>query len=391
MPEQIYLDNAATTPLAPEVAEAMGPWLGDAFGNPSSMHATGRVARQAVDAARAQVAALLAADPGEIVFTGSGTEADNLALVGVAETFGPGDFHLVTSAIEHPAVLETCDYLQRRGVDVGYLPVGEDGIVDPAELSGLLRPNTRLVSVMAANNVVGTIQPIAELASVAHEHGALFHTDAVQAVGKLPLDVRAQSIDLLSLSAHKLNGPQGVGALYVRGGVGLEPLLHGGGQECGVRSGTENVAGLVGLGRAVELAGAGRGEENARLVALGERILAGLEARVPNAYLIGDRYRRLPGHLCLGFLGQEGEAIRLLLALDEMGIAASAGSACSASHAGEPSSVLVAMGFDAIRARGSLRITLGRFNTDADIDRLLEVLPEAVESLRPITSHPITA
>jgi cysteine desulfurase len=385
--DRIYLDNAATTPLDPIVAEAMQPWLEGRFGNPSSLHASGRLAREAVEQARHQVAALLNADPGELVFTGSGTEADNLALVGVAESFAPGDCHLVTSRIEHPAVLSTCSYLARRGVEVTFLPVGADGIVDPAALQGSLRQTTRLVSVMAANNVTGAVQPITELARIAHEHGTLFHTDAVQAVGKLPLDVLAQSIDLLSLSAHKLNGPQGVGALFLRKGVELEPLVHGGGQERGLRSGTENVSGLVGLGRAAELARVTLAEENARLVLLAERILTDLASRLPHAYLIGDRYRRLPGHLCLGFQGQEGEAIRLLLTLDDLGIAVSTGSACSAQHAGEPSSVLVAMGFDPVRARGSLRITLGRFNNDADVCRLLEVLPEAVESLRPITSH----
>ncbi|MGD0255550.1 MAG: cysteine desulfurase family protein [Acidimicrobiales bacterium] len=387
MIDRIYLDNAATTPLDPIVAEAMQPWLEGRFGNPSSLHASGRLAREAVEQARHQVAALLNADPGELVFTGSGTEADNLALVGVAESFAPGDCHLVTSRIEHPAVLSTCSYLARRGVEVTFLPVGADGIVDPAALQGSLRQTTRLVSVMAANNVTGAVQPITELARIAHEHGTLFHTDAVQAVGKLPLDVLAQSIDLLSLSAHKLNGPQGVGALFLRKGVELEPLVHGGGQERGLRSGTENVSGLVGLGRAAELARVTLAEENARLVLLAERILTDLASRLPHAYLIGDRYRRLPGHLCLGFQGQEGEAIRLLLTLDDLGIAVSTGSACSAQHAGEPSSVLVAMGFDPVRARGSLRITLGRFNNDADVCRLLEVLPEAVESLRPITSH----
>jgi cysteine desulfurase len=387
----VYLDNAATTPLDPAVAEAMRPWASVSFGNPSSLHATGRAARQAVDQARQQVAALLAADTNEIVFTGSGTEADNLALAGVADTFAVGDCHIVTSAIEHPAVLASCAYLTRRGVEVSYLPVSAEGIVDPVSLRSAIRPNTRLVSVMAVNNVVGTVQPIAELSRIAHEHGALFHTDAVQAAGKLPLDVRGQSIDLLSLSSHKLNGPQGVGALYVRRQITLEPLVHGGGQEGGRRSGTENVAGLVGFGQAAELALATLPEENARLAALGERALTGIESSIPGAYLVGDRYRRLPSHLCFGFRGQEGEAIRLLLALDEQGIAASSGSACSASHAGEPSSVLVAMGLDPIRARGSLRLSLGRFTSEADVDRLLQVLPDAVQSLRPITSHPIPA
>jgi cysteine desulfurase len=387
MTERVYLDNAATTPLDPGVAEAMRPWVEGEFGNPSSLHAPGRLAREAVEHARQQVAALLNADPGELVFTGSGTEADNLALIGISDSFPPGEFHLVTSRIEHPAVLSTCDYLTRRGAEVTYLPVEANGIVSPASLQAALRPTTRLVSIMAANNVTGAVQPVAELARVAHEYGALFHTDAVQAVGKLPLDVRAQSIDLLSLSAHKLYGPKGVGVLYLRAGVELEPLVHGGGQEGGLRSGTENVAGLVGLGKAAALAFASLAEENARLVQMGERILTDLASSVPHAYLIGDRYRRLPGHLCVGFQGQEGEAIKLLLVLDELGISVSTGSACSAHHAGEPSSVLLAMGFDPVRARGSLRITLGRFNTDADVDRLLKALPEAVESLRPITTH----
>ena len=384
---RVYLDNAATTPVDPVVAEAMRPWLEGGSGNPSSLHAPGRLAREAVEHARRQVAALLNADPGELVFTGSGTEADNLALIGISESFAPREFHLVTSGIEHPAVLSTCDYLIRRGAEVTYLPVEANGIVSPASLQAALRPTTRLVSIMAANNVTGAVQPVAELARVAHEYGALFHTDAVQAVGKLPLDVRAQSIDLLSLSAHKLYGPKGVGVLYLRAGVELEPLVHGGGQEGGLRSGTENVAGLVGLGKAAALAFASLAEENARLVQMGERILTDLASSVPHAYLIGDRYRRLPGHLCVGFQGQEGEAIKLLLVLDELGISVSTGSACSAHHAGEPSSVLLAMGFDPVRARGSLRITLGRFNTDADVDRLLKALPEAVESLRPITTH----
>jgi cysteine desulfurase len=387
MTERVYLDNAATTPLDPGVAEAIRPWVEGEFGNPSSLHAPGRLAREAVEHARQQVAALLNADPGELVFTGSGTEADNLALIGISDSFPPGEFHLVTSRIEHPAVLSTCDYLTRRGAEVTYLPVEANGIVSPASLQAALRPTTRLVSIMAANNVTGAVQPVAELARVAHEYGALFHTDAVQAVGKLPLDVRAQSIDLLSLSAHKLYGPKGVGVLYLRAGVELEPLVHGGGQEGGLRSGTENVAGLVGLGKAAALAFASLAEENARLVQMGERILTDLASSVPHAYLIGDRYRRLPGHLCVGFQGQEGEAIKLLLVLDELGISVSTGSACSAHHAGEPSSVLLAMGFDPVRARGSLRITLGRFNTDADVDRLLKALPEAVESLRPITTH----
>jgi len=333
------------------------------------------------------VAGLLNADAPEIVFTGSGTEADNLAIFGAVEAQGADGFHIVTSSIEHPAVLESCRYLQRRGVEVSYLPPQRDGIIPPQALKEALRPETRLVSIMAANNVVGTVQPIAELSRIAREHGALFHTDAVQAAGRLPFDVRAHPIDLLSLSAHKLHGPQGVGALYVRGGVKLAPVAHGGGQERGLRSATENVAGLAGLGRAAEIAKAEMSGEAARLVRLRDRMMEQITEAIPNAYLIGHRYRRLPGHVCLGFSGQEGEAIKLLLALDEEGICVSSGSACSAHHATEPSYVLMAMGADAFRARGSLRITLGRFNTKEEVDRLIEVLPRAVKALRPITSR----
>jgi cysteine desulfurase len=340
--------------------------------------------------ARAQVAALFNADATEIIFTASGTEADNLALLGVVQAPAWEDVHIITSAIEHPAILETTRYLERHGVAVTYLPVTSEGLVQPDALRDAMRPNTRLVSIMAANNVVGTLQPIGELAQIAHEHGALFHTDAVQAAGKIPLDIQRQSIDMLSLSAHKLNGPKGIGALVVRKGVTLSPIVHGGGQERGLRSATENMAGIVALGRAAEIAGMEMAAEASRLVRLRDRIIDMLAATLPNAYLIGHRFRRLPGHVCLGLAGQEGEAIKLLLALDEAGIAVSTGSACSASHASEPSYILLAMGFDPIRARGSLRITLGRFNTDAEVDHFLEILPRIAAELRPITTHAFT-
>jgi len=387
MAERIYFDNSATTPLDPRVTEAMLPFLGVTFGNPSSLHWAGREAKQAVDDARAQVAALCNANPSEIIFTASGTEADNLALIGVVEGQGWQDIHVITSAVEHPAILQTTRYLERHGIAVTYLPVMSDGIVEPEALRAALRPNTKLVSIMAANNVVGTLQPIGELAQIAHEHGALFHTDAVQAVGKIPLDMRAKQIDLLSLSAHKLNGPKGIGALFVRKGVALAPFVHGGGQERGLRSATENVAGIVALGRAAEIAHAEMSAEASRLVGLRDRIIETISATLSNAYLIGHRYRRLPGHVCLGLAGQEGEAIKLLLALDQAGIAISTGSACSANHASEPSYILLAMGFDPIRARGSLRVTLGRFNTDAEVDCFLQVLPRIVADLRPISTH----
>ena len=382
---RIYFDNAATTPLDVRVAAAMRPALEENWGNPSSLHEEGRRARQAVEHARSQVASLLAADPAEITFTASGTEADNLALYGLLAATGFAG-HLITSAIEHPAVLECCRSLQRQGVELTVLPVTPEGIVEPDDLRQALRPETRLVSIMAANNVLGTLQPIDDLAAITRRHGALFHTDAVQAAGKVPFDLRRQPIDLVSLSAHKLHGPKGMGALYVRRGVRLAPLVAGGGQEAGLRSGTENVAGIVGFGAAAQIARNEMAGESARLVQLRDYLFDSVAARLPHAYLIGDRYRRLPGHLCLGFAGQEGEAIKLLLELDQAGIAVSSGSACSAQHSGQPSYVLEALGFDPYRARGSLRITLGRFNTREEVDRLLAVLPRAVASMRSIDS-----
>jgi cysteine desulfurase len=380
-----YLDNGATSGLDPRVLEAMSPHLGPRGGNPSSLHVAGRGARSAVDAARADVAALINADPDEIVFTGSGTESDNLALRGVmARAARP---RLAVSAIEHPAVLETAAALGRAGVPVTTLPVDADGVVDvDAAAAGLAAGDVALLSVMAANNVAGTLQPVAALAGVAHRAGALFHTDAVQAAGRVPLDVRAADVDLLSLSAHKFHGPQGVGALFVRRGVELEPLVYGGGQERGLRSATENVAGIVGLGAAAAIARANLREEGARLVRLRERLIEGVLATVPGAYLVGPRWNRLPGHACFGFAGLEGDAVRLLLALDERGFAVASGSACSAHHAGAPSHVLTAMGFDPIAARGSLRVTLGRFNDDHDVDDFLAALRPALAELRPFTA-----
>ena len=386
MAERIYFDNAATTPLDPRVFDAMQPYLQRFWGNPSSLHFEGREAREAVDLARAQTAQLLGAQPSEILFTSSGTEADALAIRGALRAAGRRGAHLIASAVEHPAVLACCQQLEREGVALSLLPVDHDGLVDPDALREALRPNTRLVSIMAANNVVGALQPIAELARIAHEYGARFHTDAVQAVGKIPLKMGELPIDLLSLSAHKLYGPKGVGALYVRTGVPLAPLWDGGGQESGLRSGTENVPGLVGLGAAAAIAQAEMSDEAARLVQIRDHLIDSIAEALPNAYLIGDRFRRLPGHVCFGFSGAEGEAIRLLLELDQWGIAVSSGSACSSRHAGEPSHVLEAMGFDPFRARGSLRVSLGRFNTREEADRLLEILPAAVRSLRTIAS-----
>src|SRR5512134_1067857 len=385
--EQIYFDHSATTPLDPRVLEAMLPFYGATFGNPSSLHWAGQQARQAIDHGRQQVAELFHADPDEIIFTASGTEADNMVLTGVAAQYKPQDCHLITSSFEHPAILETCKYLEKLGYPISYLPVSSDGIVQPESFKQALRPNTRLVSVMAANNVVGTLQPIGELARIAKEHGALFHTDAVQAVGKIPLHMDAMPIDFISMSAHKLHGPKGIGALFIRHDVSIEPLVHGGGQERGLRSATENVAGIVGFGKAAAIAGAEMNAEATRLIGMRNRVINEVQRQIPNAYLIGHPHRRLPGHICLGFAGQEGEAMHLMLALNEEGIAISTGSACSSHHARQPSYILMAMGMDPVRARGSLRITLGRFNTDAEVDTFLQALPRLTENLRPITSR----
>ncbi len=385
----IYFDNAATTPIDPRVKDAMQPFLGAIFGNPSSLYRLGRRAREAVDKAREQVAALVQASPDEIIFTASGTEADNLALTGL---FTPADYrrvHIVTSRIEHPAILATCAALENRGVSITRLPANPDGLVDPSALSAALTPATKLVSIMTANNISGALQPIAELGRIAHSTGALFHTDAVQAGGKLPLDLRSLPVDLLSLSAHKLYGPKGVGALYVRKGTELAPIIYGGGQERGLRSATENVAGIVGFGCAAELARTSMTGETVELVALQDRLIEGLFSGQLPAYLIGHRYRRLPGHICLGLAGMEGEAMHLLLELDAHGIAVSSGSACSSHHADAPSETLLAMGFDAVRARGSLRITLGRFNTADEVEHFLELFTKIVRKLRPISSRMI--
>jgi cysteine desulfurase len=384
MQPRAYFDNSATTPLDPRVRDAMGPYAVNTFGNPSSLHHEGRLARAAVDKARAQIARLINADASEIVITGSGTESDNLALVGVLNASDRPTRHVVVSAIEHPAILASCDFLTRNGIEVTRVNPDADGIVQPRSIVSALRPDTVLVSVMAANNVVGTLQPIDEIGRIAHAHGALFHTDAVQAAGKIPVDVRSQAIDLLSLSAHKLHGPKGVGALFVRKGVEPAPIVHGGGQERGLRSATENVPGIVGFGEATAIAASEMALDAARLVGLREELINALLTRIPTAYLIGHRFRRLPGHVCVGFAGYEGEAIALLLKLDEAGFAVSTGSACSAHKAAEPSYILTALGFDPLRARGSLRITLGRFNTSAEVERLSELLPRLVATLKPI-------
>ena len=367
----IYLDHNATTPIAPEVREAMGPYLEDRFGNPSSAHEHGTVARQAVDRARTEVAALLGCEPEAIVFTASGSEADNLAIKGVAlARLGEGD-HIITSAVEHPAVLGACRYLQRRlGYRLTVLPVDGFGAVDPDDVRRAIEPRTMLVSVMHANNEVGTLQPIAEIARIAREHGVASHTDAAQAVGKVPLEVDELGVDLLAVTGHKFHAPKGVGALYIRPGTRLEPLVHGGGQERGLRAGTENVAYIAGLGAACALAArrlrAGAPDDVRRLR---DRLHEALRSEVPSLALNGHPERRLPNTLNVSFPGCDGEA----LLTRSPAVAAATGSAC---HSGrtEPSAVLRAMGLGPERALGAVRLSLGYDTTADDVDAAARAL-----------------
>lgn len=375
---RIYLDNAATTPCAPQVVEAMLPYFTQVYGNASSVHTWGREAKRAVEAARRQVQkALNAAQPQEIFFTGGGSESDNWAIKGAALACRSG--HIITTAIEHHAVLHTCQWLEKQGFRVTYLPVDGEGRVHPADVDKAIREDTILVSVMAANNEVGTLQPIGEIGEICRARGVLFHTDAVQAVGAVPIDVQALQVDLLSLSAHKIHGPKGVGALYVRKGTKLDSLLHGGAQERGFRAGTENLPGIVGLGKAIELATVQLADNAARMTALRERLIAGVMERVSGTRLNGHPTQRLPGNVNLSFEGVEGEA--LLLRLDLAGVAASSGSACT-SGALDPSHVLMALGLTEAQAQGSLRLTLGTDTTAEEIDAVLDRLPSIVADLR---------
>lgn len=376
---RIYVDHAATTPFHPEVTEAMLPYLGVRFGNPSSIYSEGREARKAVEEARAQVAKALGADPGEITFTSGGTEADNLAVLGVARANRERGNHIVTTAVEHHAVLEPCHYLEREGFEVSVLPVDGAGLVDPGEVRRAIRPSTLLVSVMHANNEIGTVQPIEEISAMCREAGVYLHSDAVQTVGALEVDVNRLGVDLLSVSAHKLYGPKGTGCLYARRGTKLEGIILGGGQERRLRSGTENVAGIVGFGVAMKLAAEEWEQRSDHVRPLRDRLIAGILEGVPHTRLNGDRERRLPNNVNVLFDFIEGEAI--CLRLDFQGIAASTGSACS-SESGEASHVLLALGIPQQKAHGSLRLTLGRENTDEDVDYLLEKLPPVIEELR---------
>jgi len=376
---RIYLDHAATTPVRREVMEAMLPYLQESFGNPSSPHTLGREAKEALEAARFHVAGLFHAEPAEIVFTSGGTESDNFALCGVAWANQEKGDHIITSAIEHHAVLNACKFLERRGFAVTYLPVDRYGLIDPEQLRKAIRKETILVSIMHANNEVGTIEPIEEIAAITRERGICFHTDAVQTCGHLSIDVRRLQVDLLSASAHKLYGPKGVGVLYVRQGTRIVPFLYGGEQEQGRRASTENVAGIVGFGKAAKLAARNSEEESNRLVNLRDRLIRGILESVEEVRLNGHPTKRLPGNASVSVSGVEGEA--LILQLDMRGICASAGSACNSSTV-EPSHVLTAMGIPEEAIHGSLRLTLGRKNLGEEIDYVLEVLPGIVSRLR---------
>src|SRR5688572_8533588 len=384
--ERIYLDHNATTPLSPAVAERMGTALRDQWGNPSSVHHFGQKAKAAVDEARSAVATLVGADPSEVIFTSGGTESDNFAIRGVAEALeATGRKHLIASSIEHEAVLNTMKALARRGWKTTLLPVDQSGIVSLEALGAALTDDTALVSVMHANNEIGTIQPIAELAKIAQARGAVFHTDAVQSAGKIPIDVKTLGVDLISLSAHKFYGPKGAGALWIRRGLRLQSPLTGGKQERSRRAGTENVAGVVGLGVAAQIAKAKMTEEAARLALLRDRLEEGVLGAVTGTVVNGARSSRVPNTTNISFERVEAES--LLIALDLAGFAVSTGSACSSGTL-EPSHVLKAMGFSAHRTQNSIRFSLGAANTEADIDRLVDALPAVVEKLRSLTRAP---
>jgi len=385
-PEEIvYLDHAGTTPTDPRVLEAMIPYFTGLYGNPSSMHTIGQEARYALDGARERVAKVLHCRAGEVVFTGSGTEADNAAIIGVATALEETGKHIITSTVEHHAVLHTCQYLENIGFDVTYLPVGQYGMVHPEQVYNAITDRTTMVSVMYANNEIGTINPIAEISEAVRlraselERTIVMHTDGVQAAGFLDLNLRNLGVDMMSLSGHKFYGPKGTGVLFVRRGTPLLPLIQGGGQERERRSGTENIPGIIGFATALEAADAGREEASVHCTALRDRIIQHISANIPGNHLNGHETQRLPNNINFSFEGVEGEAI--LLGLDAAGIAASSGSACSSGSL-EPSHVLLALAQSADLARGSLRVTLGRENTDQEVDYFLSVLDGLVAQLR---------
>ncbi|WP_431062817.1 cysteine desulfurase NifS [Methanobacterium sp.] len=378
----MYMDHSATSPVDREVFEAMKPYFVDKFGNASTLYSMGRDARKAMESARTQVALLIGAKAEEIIFTSGGTESDNIAIKGVAYRLKDKGNHIITSAIEHPAVEETCKYLEKNGFEVTYLPVYEEGIVRISDLEDAITDRTILITIMHANNEIGTIQPIAEIGEIAREKGIYFHTDAVQSVGKIPVNVEDLNVDMLSLSAHKVYGPKGIGALYVKKGVRLEPIIHGGGHEKGLRPGTENVAGVVGLGKACEIAEKNLSYDAKYITNLRNKLIKGVLDSVEQSYLNGHPIKRLPNNINFRFSSIEGES--LVLHLDSKGIAASTGSACSSKKL-EPSHVLTAIGLKEVDAHGSLRLTLGKENTAEDIDHAIKSIQEVVKTLRELS------
>ena len=379
---RFYFDHNATTPVSPAVLEVLVPALLEVYGNASSIHQHGQIAKQKLEIARRQVAESLGADAKDLVFVSGGTEADNLAILGTVRASRAAKKHVVTTAIEHPAVLNPCRQLEREGVDVSYIRVGSDGVVDPAEIRRALRPETMFISVMHANNELGTVQPVKEIAAIAQEAGALFHSDGVQAAGKIPVDVKALGVDLYSISGHKLYSPKGIGALYVKHGTSLGPIQFGGRHERERRPGTENVPGAVALGQAAALAAEDLAEESLRLAALRNRLEAGILDRLPECGVNGRRTARTPNTTNIFFDGLEGEA--MVISLDLKGFAVSSGSACS-SGAVEPSHVLLAIGLPRERARASLRFSLGHSNTEEQVDALIDAVAESAAHLRKLS------
>ncbi|WP_434644074.1 cysteine desulfurase NifS [Thermoanaerobacterium thermosaccharolyticum] len=375
---RIYLDNAATTPIRSEVLNSMMPFFDNRFGNPSALYSYGQEAKKAIEEARDKVAAAIGASEDEIFFTSGGTESDNWALKGAAYALREKGNHIITSNIEHHAILHTCQYLENQGFEITYLPVDEYGLVDPNELKRAIKDNTILVSIMYANNEIGTIEPIEELVKVAHEEGILFHTDAVQAVGNVPIDVKELDVDMLSMSAHKIYGPKGVGALYIRKGLRIDTLLQGGAQERNRRAGTENVAGVVGFGTAIELITQNIDEHIKKLTMLRDKLIDGI-LKIPYTRLNGHPIKRLPGNVNVSFEFVDGES--LILSLDMEGICVSSGSACTAGSI-DPSHVLLAIGLPEEIAHGSLRLTIGEENTEEEINTVINKLPKIVDRLR---------
>lgn len=379
MPTKYYFDNAATTPVREEVLQEILPYFREYYGNASSIYSIAKESKKALEAARAKVAAAIGATPDEIYFTAGGSESDNMALRGVVNASKKEKKHIITTKIEHHAILHTAEFLETKGVDVTYLNVDEFGKISLEELENAIRPETVLISVMFANNEIGTIQPIAEIAEIAKKHGVLFHTDAVQAVGHVPIDVEKLRVDLLSMSGHKLGAPKGIGAIYIRKGTRISPLIFGGAQEKKLRAGTENIAGIVGLGKAAELAVAEMEETTKKLTALRDKLIHGILESIPDSRLNGHPTDRLPGNCNISFSYIEGES--LLLLLDALGIAASSGSACTSGSL-DPSHVLMAIGLPHEIAHGSLRLTIDRENTEEQVDFILEKLPGLVQRLR---------